>query len=75
MLHSLGEKCGILATEVSKMKEKILKIGGILLGNALVAFGISTLVLENDLISGGVTGIGIAVHYFTGSIFLWWWQS
>lgn len=48
------------------MKEKILKIGGILLGNALVAFGISTLVLENDLISGGVTGIGIAVHYFTG---------
>ena len=66
MLHSLGEKCDILATEVSKMKEKILKIGGILLGNALVAFGISTLVLENDLISGGVTGIGIAVHYFTG---------
>lgn len=48
------------------MKEKLLKIGCILLGNALVAFGISTLVLENELISGGVTGIGIVANHYTG---------
>lgn len=48
------------------MKEKLLKIGCILLGNALVAFGISTLVLENELISGGVTGLGIVANHYTG---------
>lgn len=48
------------------MKEKMLKIGCILLGNALVAFGISTLVLENELISGGVTGLGIVANHYTG---------
>lgn len=47
------------------MKGKLLRIGTILLGNAFVAFAISTLVLENELISGGVTGLGIiANHYF-----------
>lgn len=48
------------------MKEKLLKIGCILLGNALVAFGISTLVLENELISGGVTGLGIVTNHYAG---------
>lgn len=66
MLHSLLEKRGILANEVNEMRERIKKIGFILLGNALVAFGISTLVLENNLISGGVTGIGITVSHYLG---------
>ena len=39
------------------MKGKLLRIGTIILGNVFVAFAVSTLVLENQLISGGVTGL------------------
>ena len=31
-----------------------------------VAFAVSTLVLENQLISGGVTGLGIVTNHYTG---------
>ena len=43
------------------MKGKLLRIGTIILGNVFVAFAVSTLVLENQLISGGVTGLGIVI--------------
>ena len=49
------------------MKERLIKIGLIIFGNVLVAFGISTLVLENELISGGVTGLGIAANHYLGA--------
>lgn len=48
------------------MKERLIKIGGILLGNVFVAFAVSTLILENKLISGGVTGLGIVANHFAG---------
>ena len=45
------------------MKGKLLRIGTIILGNVFVAFAVSTLVLENQLISGGVTGLGIVTNH------------
>lgn len=63
----MDSECVILSPEVSEMKERLIKIGLILVGNALVAFGISTLVLENELISGGVTGIGIVFNHYLGA--------
>lgn len=48
------------------MKGKLLRIGTIVLGNVFVAFAVSTLVLENQLISGGVTGLGIVTNHYTG---------
>ena len=47
------------------MKGKLLRIGTIILGNVFVAFAVSTLVLENQLISGGVTGLGIVTNHYT----------
>jgi len=47
------------------MKEKIKNIVCIILGNVLIAFALSTLLLENQIIAGGVSGIGIVLnHYF-----------
>lgn len=47
------------------MKQKLLNLMSILLGNVLIAFSISTLILENHIIAGGVSGIGIVFqHYF-----------
>lgn len=48
------------------MDKRIKQTLFILLGNALVAFAISTLVLDHQIISGGVTGIGIVVHHYFG---------
>ena len=48
------------------MKGKLLRIGTIILGNVFVAFAVSTLVLENQLISGGVTGLVIVTNHYTG---------
>jgi len=48
------------------MKGKLLRIGTIILGNVFVAFAVSTLVLENQLISGGVIGLGIVTNPYTG---------
>ncbi len=47
------------------MKEKIKAFGMIILGNLLLAFALSTLVIENNIIAGGVTGIGIVFNHFT----------
>lgn len=47
------------------MKEKITYILKILLGNTLIAFALSTLFFENNIICGGVSGIGLVInHYF-----------
>lgn len=51
------------------MKQKLLRIVYIVLGNVLIAFALSTLLLENHIIAGGVSGIGIVLnHYFGISI-------
>lgn len=47
------------------MKEKIKLLTYIVVGNILIAFAISTLVLENKIIAGGVTGFGIVINHFT----------
>ncbi len=39
----------------------------ILLGNALVAFSITKLILNNDIIAGGVSGIGAVLNYCFGT--------
>lgn len=47
------------------MKEKLKNIILIVVGNILIAFALSTLLLENHIIAGGVSGIGIVLnHYF-----------
>ena len=47
------------------MKKKILDLLQIILGNALMAFAVNTLILENGIVCGGVSGIGSAIeHYF-----------
>ena len=38
----------------------------ILLGNALIAFAVNTLVLENGIVCGGVSGVGSAIEYYFG---------
>lgn len=47
------------------MKQKLLNFIYIIIGNVFIAFSISTLILENNIIVGGVSGIGIVMnHYF-----------
>ncbi len=46
--------------------KKIREILWIALGNALLAFGLSTLVLENHITAGGVSGIGIILNDYLG---------
>lgn len=47
------------------MKSKIKNLAQILLGNALMAFAVNTLILEHGIICGGVSGLGSAAeHYF-----------
>ncbi|MEA4902578.1 YitT family protein, partial [Desulfitobacterium sp.] len=48
------------------MKENIKSLAYVVFGNTLIAFAISTLVLENNIIAGGVTGFGLIIKYFTG---------
>lgn len=49
-----------------KIKKEGLVLLGILLGNAILAFGIAGFILPTGIIMGGATGIGIAVNRFTG---------
>lgn len=48
------------------MKEKIKSLTYIILGNTLIAFAVSTLILENNIIVGGITGFGRVINHFTG---------
>ena len=51
------------------MKKKMLDFIWIIIGNICIAFALSTLVLENNIVAGGVSGIGIVLqHYFGLSI-------
>lgn len=49
------------------MKEKIKSLTYIAFGNTLITFAISTLILEKNIIVGGVTGFGCVLNYFTGA--------
>lgn len=48
------------------MKKQIKNILLIILGNALMAFAVNTLILENGIVCGGVSGIGSAAEYYFG---------
>ncbi len=48
------------------MKEKIFNLLQILIGNLLISFAISTLILENNIIAGGTSGIGIVLNHYMG---------
>lgn len=48
------------------MKEKGLHLLYIVFGNVLISFGLSTLLLENHIIAGGVSGIGIVFNHYLG---------
>lgn len=48
------------------MKQKLLHVVYIVLGNVLIAFALSTLLLENKIIAGGVSGIGIVLNHYMG---------
>ncbi len=47
------------------MKQKILNLVYIIIGNIFIALAINTLILENHIIVGGTSGIGnVLNHYF-----------
>ena len=47
------------------MKQKILNLAYIIIGNIFIALAINTLILENHIIVGGTSGIGnVLNHYF-----------
>lgn len=47
------------------MKQKILNLVYIIIGNIFIALAINTLILENHIIVGGISGIGnVLNHYF-----------
>ena len=62
MLHSDKRKIVIIYPEVKKY-EKIIQI---IIGNVLMAFAISTLILDNSIVAGGVSGISTVFHFYTG---------
>ena len=67
MLHSKKRKIVRIVPEVRDMK----KIIQIIIGNILMAFALSTLILDNSIVAGGVSGISTVFHFYTGiSVFL-----
>lgn len=46
------------------MKNKILRLLGILLGNLIFAFGLTAFSIPNNFLVGGATGIARSVEYF-----------
>ena len=40
------------------MKQKVLNLVYIIVGNILIALAVNTLILENNIIVGGTAGIG-----------------
>ncbi len=50
---------------VKNMKQKILNLVYIIIGNIFIALAVNTLILENHIIVGGTSGIGnVLNHYF-----------
>lgn len=48
------------------MKKKMIDFIWIIIGNICIAFALSTLVLENHIVAGGVSGIGIVLQHYLG---------
>lgn len=46
------------------MKNYLSQIATIILGNVIIAFAISNLLVENHIIVGGVSGLGVALSHF-----------
>ena len=54
---------------VKNMKQKILNLVYIIIGNIFIALAVNTLILENHIIVGGTSGIGnVLNHYFNMEI-------
>mgnify|MGYP003097364383 CR=1 FL=1 len=49
-----------------KLGYQILELCGILLGNAILAFGIAAFVLPHGMITGGATGLGLVTSRVFG---------
>lgn len=48
------------------MKKALFNFSQILLGCACMAFAVSTLILENGIVCGGVSGVGSALYHYFG---------
>ena len=46
------------------MKQKVLNLIYIIVGNILIALAVNTLILENHIIVGGTSGIGNVFNYY-----------
>ena len=46
------------------MKQKLLNLVFIIVGNILIALAVNTLILENNIIIGGTSGIGNVLNYY-----------
>lgn len=42
------------------------KVIQIIIGNVLMAFAVSTLILDHSIVAGGVSGISTVFHFYTG---------
>lgn len=68
MLQFYDRTCAIVCPVESGeyMKKRAVSILYIIVGNLLIAFAISTLVLDHGLVAGGVTGISLVVNEWIG---------
>lgn len=48
------------------MKKSVKVVGGVLLGNIILALAVAGFALPHNMIMGGATGIGITVSHYTG---------
>lgn len=60
-----------MAVERVDRKKELLRLGMILLGNGIVAFGVTAFIAPNGLITGGTTGLGLFGYYQLGLPISW----
>ena len=53
----------------SAFKRTLKNLLFVILGNVLLAFGSSIFLIELDIVTGGVSGIGIIIQHFVGDSF------
>ena len=66
MIQFIQEKCDKVQSEVIFLKQKIINFLYIFIGLTCMSFALSTLLFENNIIAGGVSGIGVVMNHYFG---------
>lgn len=66
MLQFIQYKYVKLHIEVISMKQKMIHFIYLVVGNIFIAFAVSTLLLDNHIVVGGVSGIGLIFNHYYG---------